>query len=60
MRQLVWMFVGLLVAGEKLAVVAGERLLLPPCGGNGNSCVIRPAAQQKRAAASTVPKPRMG
>jgi hypothetical protein len=47
-------------AGEKPVVVPGEGLLLPWCGGDGDSSVIHRAARQKRAAASTVPKPRMG
>ena len=60
MKLLVSISVGLQEAGERPGVVPGERPLPLWCGENGDSCAIRPAAQQKRAAASTVPKPRIG
>jgi hypothetical protein len=41
MKLFVAMSAGLQDAGEKPAVVSGERLLRPWCGTDGDSCVIR-------------------
>jgi hypothetical protein len=54
------MSTGLQAAFEKPVVVPRERPLRLWCGEDGDSCAIRRAAPQKRAAASTVPKPCMG
>jgi hypothetical protein len=47
-------------AGETSVVVPGEKLLRPEDGADERSCAIRRASQQKRAAASMVPNPRIG